>query len=178
MARAIPLSSLVGRVYAHACGYCHRVADRNIQHAFLADLAGPLESRLAQSLADAERCCTCAGCGVPIQDLEPVCVVCSWWSMLTGLWLSIGSAINLGIKTEEDWRAYFQLLLDEDGDDNGRASTPALLSVFTAACALVDRDGPLVEADRKRDPLCVAVDAARGMTAAEAIAERMGRDER
>lgn len=54
----------------------------------------------------------------------------------------------------------------------------AMRAVFTAACALVDREGPLVEADRKRDPLCVAVDAARGMTAAEAIEARMRRDER
>lgn len=52
---------------------------------------------------------------------------------------------------------------------------PALLSVYTAACALVDREGPLVEADRTRDPLCVAVDAARGMTAREAIEERIKR---
>ena len=46
----------------------------------------------------------------------------------------------------------------------------ALLAVFTAACAEVDRAGPLLAHERRRDPLCVAVDAARGLTAEEAVA--------
>lgn len=42
-------------------------------------------------------------------------------------------------------------------------------SVYRVACSMVDGEGPLLEHDRRRDPLCVAVDAARGMTAQEAI---------
>lgn len=65
---------------------------------------------------------------------------------------------------------------DAIGDEQKRDAIDGMLrsrlAVYSAACALVDREGPLVEADRTRDPLCVAVDAARGMTAAEAIAER------
>ncbi len=45
-----------------------------------------------------------------------------------------------------------------------------LRPVYTAACAEVDRTGPLLAHERRRDPLCVAVDAARGQTVAEAIA--------
>jgi hypothetical protein len=45
-----------------------------------------------------------------------------------------------------------------------------LRPVYTAACAEVDRAGPLLAHERRRDPLCVAVDAARGLTAEEAIA--------
>jgi hypothetical protein len=42
--------------------------------------------------------------------------------------------------------------------------------VYAAACAEVDHAAPLLAHERRRDPLCVAVDAARGQTAEEAIA--------
>jgi hypothetical protein len=45
-----------------------------------------------------------------------------------------------------------------------------LRPVYAAACAEVDRTGPLLAHERRRDPLCVAVDAARGQTAEEAVA--------
>lgn len=46
--------------------------------------------------------------------------------------------------------------------------------VYEVACKDVDADGPLLPWDRRRDPLCVAVDAARGYASAEAaIAARL-----
>lgn len=55
------------------------------------------------------------------------------------------------------------------------ADLDALLAVYEAACEQVDRDGPLIVSDRRRDHVCVAVDAARGVTAEQAIRAR--RDE-
>jgi hypothetical protein len=52
-----------------------------------------------------------------------------------------------------------------------------LRPVYAAACAEVDRAGPLLAHERRRDPLCVAVDAARGLTAEEAIAAAGVRNE-
>jgi hypothetical protein len=49
-----------------------------------------------------------------------------------------------------------------------------LRPVYAAACAEVDRAGPLLAHERRRDPLCVAVDAARGLTAEEAVAAAVG----
>jgi hypothetical protein len=51
-----------------------------------------------------------------------------------------------------------------------QAELARLRPVYAAACAEVDRAGPLLAHERRRDPLCVAVDAARGQTAEEAVA--------
>lgn len=90
-----------------------------------------------------------------------------------------GKALGQGLGLDDAARGSADAAVATPQGVTERAETDAaLLSVFTAACVLVDRDGPLFLTERLRDPLCVAVDAARGMTAAEAIADRARREER
>jgi hypothetical protein len=120
----IPLTAPDGRVYAYACGQCHRVGGGSSLLG-VTETDGPVPVLVRASLCDATSCCTCRDCGdrLAVGGWGGYCDLCSWRGRFKRLWSDIGTALTWGLATEEQWRACFRDD-DDDFDDDADPDLP------------------------------------------------------